>query len=268
MQLHSDYGYFLGEEVQKFTTKHQIRNIDVIASHGHTVFHQPELGFTTQIGDGRCIRIRTGFPTVYDFRTQDVLKGGNGAPLVPIGDELLFSEYDACINLGGFSNISFRQDGKRNAFDISPVNIVLNFLAQKLGLPFDYKGETARNGHVNKSVLEKLNQLDYYRAPFPKSLGKEWVETFFIPEISSLCLEDALATCTLHFSVQVADCINRYHLGKILTDSEICIEERKITDFKEALIFAFMGLLRLQNENNILGSATGSPEDHCSGILV
>ena len=286
MQLHSDYGYFLGEEVRKFTEKHHIHDIDIVASHGHTIFHQPSLGYTTQIGDGRWIRLLTGFPTVYDFRTQDVMKGGNGAPLVPIGDELLFPEYDACINLGGFSNISFKQNGKRIAFDISPVNIVLNFLAQKLGMPYDRNGDTARKGKIDKKILSKLNVIEYYSRSFPKSLGKEWVEECFLPEINALNPIDALATCTEHFAWQAAQVINACNLQKILisgggamnvflmekirclTPAKIHTEERMITDFKEALIFAFMGLLRLRNENNILSSATGSLEDHCSGILV
>ena len=131
-ELNSEYGFYLGEQVKKFIKKYSLAKIDVIASHGHTIFHQPKKKYTTQIGDGRAIKIHNNYPVVYDFRSQDVLMGGNGAPLVPIGDELLFGEYDACLNLGGFSNISLKIDDQRIAFDICPVNIVLNFYAQKL----------------------------------------------------------------------------------------------------------------------------------------
>lgn len=148
LELHSDYGFYLGERVKDFINRYQLENISLIASHGHTIFHQPQRRFTLQIGDGRAIKLETGLPVVYDFRSQDVLMKGNGAPLVPIGDELLFSGYSACLNLGGFSNISLQSGGKRIAFDIAPVNIVLNHLAQKLNKNFDEHGELARKGKL------------------------------------------------------------------------------------------------------------------------
>ena len=163
LELHSDYGFHLGQQVREFIQKHQLENISLVASHGHTVFHQPKKKFTLQIGDGRAIKLETGLPVIYDFRSQDVLMNGNGAPLVPIGDQLLFSEYSACLNLGGFSNISLQSAGKRIAFDIAPVNIVLNYLAQQLHKSYDENGELAEKGRINEALLHQLNALDFYR---------------------------------------------------------------------------------------------------------
>lgn len=286
MQLHSDYGFFLGEKVMEFIQKNHISNVDVIASHGHTVFHQPDKKFTTQIGDGRAIKEITKIPVVYDFRTLDVLKGGNGAPLVPIGDQYLFSEYDACVNIGGFSNISLQKNGKRIAFDICPVNIVLNRYAKQLGKKYDENGEIARVHHPDQKTIERLNALNYYQQLPPKSLGIEWVNDFFISELNALSPEKILSTCTEHFAFQISKILNEFHLKKVLfsgggaynsylmerikslTNSETMIANPMITEFKEALIFAFMGILRMKNEINVLASATGASEDHCSGLLV
>ena len=286
LELHSAYGFFLGQTVKRFIEKHEIKNVDLIASHGHTVYHQPQKKFTLQIGDGRAIRLETGIPVVYDFRSQDVLMGGNGAPLVPIGDELLFSEYNACLNLGGFSNISLRSAGKRVAFDIAPVNIVLNQLAQNLGKDFDENGTLARNGNINEELFSALNELSFYHQPHPKSLGMEWCHENIFPRLENVDSLDALATITEHSAYQIAEVITNNRLKNILftgggtynqyliekirnkTQAEIIIPEKEIIDFKEALIFALMGVLRLNNEINILASATGSAHDHSSGIIT
>jgi anhydro-N-acetylmuramic acid kinase len=132
IELHNIYGKFTGQQINRFIKNHRLLP-DLIASHGHTVFHQPEKGFTFQAGNGACIAAETGITTVADFRTGDVAMGGQGAPLVPVGDRLLFPEYESCLNLGGFANISFEQNGKRIAFDICPVNFILNDLARKWG---------------------------------------------------------------------------------------------------------------------------------------
>ncbi len=91
---------------------------------------------------------------VCDFRVQDVEFGGQGAPLVPIGDQILFSDYDYCLNLGGFSNVSFEENGQRIAFDISPVNTVLNFYANQLGLDYDDKGQLSRTGKIEFRLIK------------------------------------------------------------------------------------------------------------------
>lgn len=284
--LNSNYGFYLGEKAKEFIGKYTLENIDLIASHGHTVFHQPQKKLTLQIGDGRAIKILNQIPVVYDFRTQDVLMGGNGAPLVPIGDELLFSEFDACLNIGGFSNISFKKNGKRIAFDICPVNIVLNKFAQTLGKNYDENGDFARNGRVNFEVMSLLNSLNFYQESPPKSLGIEWVNENIFPILSDEYPENILATFTEHAAFQIAEVFNRNQLKRILftgggtynsylierikskTKTEIIVPHKKIIDFKEALIFAFMGVLRMNNEINVLSSATGSSENHSSGIVV
>ena len=149
------------------------------------VLHQPQKKFTLQIGDGRAIKLITKIPVIYDFRMQDVLMGGNGAPLVPIGDELLFSEFDACLNLGGFSNISLKKNEERIAFDISPVNVVLNFFAEKLGKNYDENGDFAKNGNINLAILEQLNALNFYKKQHPKSLGIEFVNAEIFPLLNN-----------------------------------------------------------------------------------
>lgn len=286
LELHSEYGFYLGKSVKRFIEKHQLQNIDLIASHGHTVFHQPQKKFTLQIGDGRAIKLETDIPVVYDFRSQDVLMGGNGAPLVPIGDALLFPQYDACLNLGGFSNISLKINTRRIAFDIAPVNIILNTFAQQLNKPFDENGDLARTGKINEILLAQLNSLPFYQQSHPKSLGIEWCHESIFPLCKEIGVLDLLATFTEHASVQISKVLNENQLKKVLftgggtynsfltekirskTDAEIIIPEKDIIDYKEALIFAFMGVLRVNNEINVLASATGSSKDHCSGIIA
>lgn len=286
LALNSEYGFYLGEKVKEFITNNSLKNIDLIASHGHTVFHQPQKKFTLQIGDGRAIKLLNKIPVVYDFRSQDVLMGGNGAPLVPIGDELLFSDFDACINLGGFSNISFKKDGKRIAFDICPVNIVLNKFAQLLHQKYDEYGNLAKNGIINEEILATLNSIEFYQKTPPKSLGIEWVNENIFPKLSDETPENVLATFTEHIADQIATVFNDYQLKnvfftgggtynsylleriKLKTETEIIVPEKGIIDFKEALIFALMGVLKLNNEINVLSSATGSSADHCSGLII
>ena len=286
LALDKEYGFYLGEKTQEFISKNNITDLDFIASHGHTVFHQPQRKFTLQIGDGRAIKLTTKKPVIYDFRSQDVLMGGNGAPLVPIGDELLFSQYDACLNLGGFSNISLQKNHQRIAFDISPVNVVLNYFAEKLGKNYDENGDFARNGAINFKILEELNTLTFYQKPAPKSLGVEFVNSEIFPLLKDEIPENIIATFTEHIAEQIAKVFsdnqlktvlvtgggtfNTYLLEKIREKSqtELIVPDENIINFKEALIFAFMGVLRLRNEVNVLCSATGSSENHCSGILV
>jgi len=286
LELNSEYGFYLGRQVREFIHKHQLENISLIASHGHTIFHQPKRKFTLQIGDGRAIKLETGLPVIYDFRSQDVLMNGNGAPLVPIGDELLFSEYHACLNLGGFSNISLQSGGKRIAFDIAPVNIVLNYLAQKLHKNFDENGELAEKGKINETLLNQLNALDFYHIPPPKSLGIEWCNQHIFPVLENIGTLDALATFTEHAAQQISLVINKNNIKDILitgggayntfliekirskTQAEVIIPEKEIINYKEALIFAFMGILKMNNEINVLSSATGSTADHCSGVIA
>lgn len=286
LALHSEYGFYLGQLTHDFIKRNQLSDIDLIASHGHTIFHQPQRKLTLQIGDGRAIKLQTQIPVIYDFRSQDVLLGGNGAPLVPIGDEFLFSGFDACLNLGGFSNISFKINDERIAFDIAPVNIVLNKLVQEFGQNYDENGDLARKGNINLQLLEQLNSLEFYAQSHPKSLGIEWCNANIFPLFSGIEALDVLATFTEHAAEQISKIFNVHQFNKVLftgggtynqyliekirdkTQTEIIIPEKQIINFKEALIFAFMGVLRLNNEVNVLASATGSLHNHSSGIIA
>lgn len=284
IELHKDYGILIGKLIHAFIGKHRLQHIDLIASHGHTVFHQPEKQLNFQIGNGTFIAARTGISTVYDFRTLDIALGGQGAPLVPLGDELLFSQYTYCLNIGGISNISFKQDDKRIAFDVCPSNMVLNYLAQQKGLPYDKGGNLAQCGKIDDTLLSKLNQLAYYQQQYPKSLGREWVESKFLPLIEKYptSIENKLATCTEHIAYQIGLCSQQK--GKMLitgggahntflveriskhTKAEIVVPDKNTIDFKEALIFAFLGLLRWKGKINVLSSVTGAKNDSTSGV--
>lgn len=286
-KLNMDYGFFLGKSVMEFIRKNQLEKIDLIASHGHTVFHNPAESYTLQIGKGAAIYAETNIPTVCDFRAQDVAFGGQGAPLVPIGDEMLFGEFGACLNLGGFSNISYKKSNERIAFDISPMNIVLNYLAEKSGNKYDSDGISARNGTVNISLLEELNNLNYYQKPPPKSLGIEFCIEKIFPHIenSSDKIQNLLATFTEHFAFQISKILNGNQIKNVLatgggsknkfflerlksmTQPEIIVPDEKIIDFKEALVFALMGMLKIENQINIYQSITGAKKNHSSGTI-
>ncbi|MCB0480442.1 MAG: anhydro-N-acetylmuramic acid kinase [Flavobacteriales bacterium] len=284
-QLDIEYGDFLGEKCNFFCKKHQI-NPKFICSHGHTIFHQPELGYTLQVGNGQRMASKTNRVVINNFRMQDVRLGGQGAPLVPIGDLHLFKEYNQCLNLGGFANISTKSESGITAYDICPVNIVLNQIAQTLGKNFDHEGLFARSGNLIDSLLEKLNQLGYYKARAPKSLGKEWVNDCFNPifENANLDASDLLATLTEHMAIQIAcsfkpdlkvlctggGAYNTYLIERIKqhsTNSELIIPNQKIVEYKEALIFGFLGVLRLEGELNCLSSVTGAQSNHSSGVI-
>ncbi len=286
VQTDIEYGHLLGRLTRGFIETHQIRP-DFIASHGHTVFHQPAKKITCQIGRGSAIAAETGFPVVCDFRSLDVALGGQGAPLVPVGDKLLFGQYDYCLNLGGFANISMEKEGKRIAFDLCPANIVLNLLSQKSGRPYDHNGNLARSGQILPGLLKELNDLSYYSQRPPKSLGKEWVIENIHPLLAKYPegINDLLATFCEHIALQVAANAGTNPEKKILVtgggahnaflierianhaQSGIIIPDPATVDFKEALIFAFLGLLRWRGENNCLSAVTGASADNCGGSI-
>jgi len=284
MELHAEYGRFTGEQINRFIEKTGFTP-EIVASHGHTIFHQPEKHFTFQLGHGAKIAAITKITTVADFRTGDVALGGQGAPLVPIGDRLLFPEFDYCLNLGGFANISFEKNNQRIAFDICPANIILNHFAAKQGYSFDKNGQLGRTGKVNTELLKNLNNLPFYQQNPPKSLGREWLEKEFIPvlEHSSTSEKDKLRTVYTHIAQQIAAATSGR--GKMLftgggafntflielistfTKTKIVIPSEEIVNYKEALIFAFLGVLRIKNINNCLASVTGASKDSCAGII-
>lgn len=279
--LSNEYGKLIGKEINKFIKN---RDVDFISSHGHTVFHQTEKQLTYQIGNGAFIAAETKKTCVCDFRSYDLALNGQGAPLVPIGDKILFSEYDGCLNLGGFANISHTNSiGQTIAFDICPVNVVLNKYANLLGYEFDNKGSIAKSNSVNQSLLEKLNNLSFYQQNHPKSLGLEWVEEHIFPLINSTKIktEEVLATFTKHIAIQLNATIKLLNINNLLVtgggtynsylidqlEGNIYIGKKELIDFKEALIFAFLGVLRIRNEKNVLNSITGAERDSISGQL-
>ena len=282
-KIHIDYGRYIGKQVVSFLKGKE--KPDLISSHGHTVFHQPEKGITLQIGDLNEIALVSGIKTVGDFRSLDVLKGGQGAPLVPVGDDLLFSEYDYCVNLGGISNYSTNLKGRRIAKDISPCNIISNILSNKLGSQYDRNGDFGRVGKIQKSLLNKLNEWSYYING--ASLGIEYLESDFIPILdnSSVSVEDKLRTYYEHLGQVIGKylkgnskkalftgggvrnsflmtCIERY------SDAKIIIPSDEIIEFKEAIVFGLLGYLRIKNKTNVLCSVTGALSDSSSGDII
>lgn len=287
MLLHNELGDFIGLSINNFIQKNNINRttIDAISSHGHTIFHQVDKKLTTQIGNGANISSLTKLPVICDFRTADVALGGQGAPLVPIGDQLLFAEYDFCINLGGIANISYQENNQRVAYDICPVNIVMNKLALELDQPYDKNGDFAKSGIIHKHLLLQLNQVDYYKKSPPKSLGIENITQSIFPILDSFNIsnEDKLATFVEHISIQIANTLtankkvfitgggtfNSYLIERIENNyrSKIIIPPPQLIDFKEALIFAFLGVLRLRKEINCLKSVTGASQDNIGGCI-
>ncbi len=279
------YTKYLAKIISGFINKNEIKGVDFICSHGHTALHQPENNLTLQIGNLSILANLLKHSIVCDFRVQDVELGGQGAPLVPIGDELLFSDYDFCINLGGFANISYANNGVRVAYDICPVNIVLNKYVEQLNLKYDDKGQLASEGKVNEDLLFKLNALPFYKKTFPKSLGLEWVNQQVFPLIAPFELDEKtiLRTFVSHIAIQIANEINKKKDVRVLitgggayntflineikkrTSNKIIIPAAEIIEYKEALIFGLLGVLKHRNEINVLASVTGAKMNHSSG---
>lgn len=283
--LNIEYTEYLSEVILNFINKYQIEKLDAICSHGHTILHQPDKGMTLQIGNLPQLANLLGQKVVCDFRVQDVRLGGQGAPLVPIGDTLLFGQYDYCLNLGGFANISFDNNGRRVAFDICPVNIILNIYAENLGFSYDDKGKIAASGVLNIELLQQLNELQFYSEVPPKSLGLEWVREFVLPILddSIISFEDKLRTMVEHIAIQISSQIetrtkvlvtgggvyNDFLISRVQSynDTELIIPSSKLIEFKEALIFGLLGVLRLRGSVNCLASVTGAKNDHSSGNI-
>jgi anhydro-N-acetylmuramic acid kinase len=283
--LHSDYGHFLGQEIQKFIKKNQLE-VDLVSMHGHTIFHQPENRLTLQIGDGAAVATYVKCPVVAQFRNVDVALGGQGAPLVPIGDKLLFNSADFCLNLGGIANISFAENEKTTAFDICVCNMALNYLMP----PYDENGNSAKSGKLNPELLTQLNNLDFFKKQPPKSLGFEWFEKHFLPILnaSKCSIEGKLHTVCEHIAKQISKIVNAQpNVAKKLmivtgggAKNDFLMSRIKhhclcnfpennplIIDFKEALIFAFLGVLRLREETNCLSAVTGAKRDNVGGCI-
>ncbi len=285
-ELDIEYGKYLGSVTKKFIKKYELEP-KLIASHGHTIFHLPEKKYTLQIGDGQEIANATGIMTINDFRTEDVSKGGQGAPLVPIGDKYLFAEFPICLNIGGIANVSYDINNKRIAYDICMANQLLNYLANKLGYDYDNNGNFARQGTVNQELLNELNNNSFYDKKAPKSLGREFFEEHqhSLIEKYNIPTKDLLATATEHIACQIVNSTNILEKSKMLitgggaknnflieriskmSKHEIIIPDTMIIDYKEALIFAFLGVLKLESKVNVLSSVTGAISDSSSGKI-
>jgi anhydro-N-acetylmuramic acid kinase len=278
-QTDIQFGQYIGETINTFLNGEKV---DFIASHGHTIFHQPENNYTLQIGCGKTISQATKITTINDFRSLDVSLNGQGAPLVPIGDLLLFPKHKYCINLGGFANISIKKNNEIIAFDICPANIVLNNICKELGIEYDYNGDISREGKIIPTLLQQLNQLDFYIKKAPKSLGREWVEEHISPILKNHKPESLLCTFCEHIAIQIgkfaADesalftgggVFNSYLMERITFHSKakILLPNKELIEFKESLIFAFIGVLKIRGEVNCLKTVTGADIDNCGGII-
>jgi anhydro-N-acetylmuramic acid kinase len=286
LQMHFSYGSYLGTLAHRFLERHG-ENADFISSHGHTIFHQVEKGFTFQLGHGAAIAASTGLACVSDFRSMDVALKGQGAPLVPFGEKFLFPEYSCCLNIGGIANISYRNNNQLLAFDIAPANQVLNSLYQSAySGEYDVNGATSKKGQLNESLFKQLNQLDFYQLPTPKSLGREWVESKVIPLLKqhTIPVEDKLHTFTRHLAYQIEVQLANITPEKVLVSGggaynsflisclkeggrAIVIPEQEVIEFKEALIFAFLGLMRHLELENTYSSVTGALRDSIGGCI-
>ncbi|CAM3341725.1 anhydro-N-acetylmuramic acid kinase [Zobellia roscoffensis] len=291
LKLNNTYGTWLGEQCNLFIEDNGLE-VDYIASHGHTTHHQPKNGLTYQIGSGQHLANASKQKVVSDFRTNDVALGGQGAPLVPIGDRLFFSKYDFCLNLGGISNISFEHNGSRVAYDIGLANMILNYITRKNDLDYDAGGNLAKNGKINTVMLQKLNALEFYKLPFPKSIGYEWFIEEVVPIVESTedSMENLLCTGVHHICEQVAIQIkaNKKKAGSTLfvtgggalndflietlqqklgDSAKVVVPSKQLIEFKEALVFALMGVLRIEKKTNVLCSVTGAKRDSSSGVL-
>ena len=285
-RLHVQLGHYFGKQVKEFVIQNHLK-VDFVCSSGHTIFHRPELGYTAQIGDGSSIAAECGIDTICDFRSMDVAHGGQGAPLVPIGDKLLFSDYAYCLNIGGISNISFNHQGHRIAWDISPANMLLNYYASEMNLLFDENGTIAESGTIHPTLLDQMNNIEYYHTEYPKSLGKEYVFKYFIPLIDhyDISIADKLATICEHISMEVARAVyadkpqkvlvtgggamNQFLISRIRAHSvhEIVVPDKQLINFKEALIFAFLGVLRIEKTCNSLKEVTGAAQNSIGGAV-
>ena len=281
--LDADLGDFIGRACKRFL---QGERLHLIASHGHTIFHQPRLGFSTQIGSGARIAAITGCTTVCDFRSADIAHGGQGAPLVPIGEKLLFPEHKAFLNIGGICNISLHSGSNLVGFDACIGNQALDHLAAEVGLPFDRDGRIARSGLLHLGMLKRLNDLPFHRRKAPKSLGREWFDSEMRPVIDDrqVDVRDRMRTVVEHIAQQLARSLrpargsvlvtgggarNAFLLERLRALAKVPIEvpKQEVVDFKEALVFALLGVLRLRGETNALASVTGARRDTVGGAV-
>jgi anhydro-N-acetylmuramic acid kinase len=293
LKLHTAYGHHIGSLVQDFLAKFSPKEpVDFIASHGHTVFHEPQNSTTYQVGDGAAIAAETGLPVISDLRSLDVALAGQGAPIVPIGDRLLFGQYEYLLNLGGIANVSIQSKGL--AFDICPCNQLLDYYAQREGQAYDSGGQLATAGVVHDEMVKTLSQKPFYQKAPPKSLANEYSIKEILPPIDALNLStrDALATSAEHIAHCIATACASHADASVSTQMlvtgggafnthlisrlrellqpysiEIIIPESSLIQYKEALVMALIGALRWQGKPNVLATVTGASYDSIGGAI-
>ncbi|MDQ6904190.1 MAG: anhydro-N-acetylmuramic acid kinase [Bacteroidota bacterium] len=292
--LHSDYGRYIAQSINEFIDRNNLHHqVNLISSHGHTTFHLPKNKMTHQLGDGSAIAADTHLSVVSDLRALDVAFGGEGAPIVPLGEKLLFGDYDYFLNIGGIANVSIKLENEVFAFDVCAANRVLNLLANEKGLDYDDGGEISSKGIVNQPLLEQLNELEYYKQRPPKSLANSFGTDFIYPFIKSfgLSVEDNLRTYTEHICIQIKNCLQLYkkdsfqklfitgggvfnnflitRLAENLEEInfEIVIPGEEVVKYKEALIMALLGVLRWREQFTVLASVTGASQNSIGGAL-
>ena len=290
MHLDSAYGSYLGQLTRDFLARHRLK-ADFIASHGHTVFHRPVSGFTTQIGNGYSLYAACGIPVICDFRSEDVAFNGEGAPLVPAGDKFLFHDYDVCLNLGGIANLSLDAKGRRIAFDICFCNMGLNMIAAEAGKRYDKNGSMAARGLADPHLLKAIDSVyAKFRVKRP-SLGREIFEQKVMSLLQDKRLSpgDRLSTFTESAAIEICRGITAYRktstvlctgggafnsflISRLLEhggdDITFIIPDEEVVKFKEAMVFAFLGVLRARNEVNCLKSVTKATRDSSSGTMI
>lgn len=293
--LHTEYGHYLGQQVNTFIERNKLHHqVNLISSHGHTTFHRPDKLMTGQLGDGAAIAAETQLPVVTDLRAMDVAFGGQGAPIVPIGEKMLLGDYTYFLNLGGIANVSANINEVFTAFDICAANRVLNMLASEKGLVYDEGGNIAASGKVNDTLIQKLNELEYYKLPHPKSLANDFGTDLVFPIVkqASITIEDAMRTYVEHIALQIKNAIVSFNLqataGRLLATGggafnsflikrlkevlqelniEVVIPDENLIKYKEAVVMALMGTLRWREEYNVLASVTGSKRNSIGGAL-
>jgi anhydro-N-acetylmuramic acid kinase len=292
--LHIEYGQFIGQEINKFIDEKNLQHqVNLISSHGHTTFHLPGKKMTHQLGDGAAIAAKTKLPVVSDLRSIDVAFGGQGAPIVPLGERLLFNEYNYFLNIGGIANISVHKLNEVIAFDVCAANRVLNMLAQKMDLAYDNEGLISSQGRLNEDLLQKLNALEYYKLPAPKSLANSFGTDIVYPLLNSfnMNVEDTLCTYIEHICVQIKNSLQAFKEDKVQylfitgggafntflikrlqknldeINFEIVIPSNEVIKYKEALIMALLGALRWREQYTVLSSATGASRNSIGGAL-
>jgi anhydro-N-acetylmuramic acid kinase len=296
--LHTAFGHYIGQQVNGFIEKYGLQHrVQLISSHGHTTFHMPHQKMTGQIGDGAAIAAVTGINTVSDLRAMDVALGGQGAPIVPMGEKLLFAEYPLLINLGGIANISAALPNGYVAYDICPANRVLNMLAAEKGQAYDEGGKLAASGTLRDEPLTALNQLPYYSASYPKSLANDFGTEQVFPLLKkfNLSAADALRTMVEHIAIQITR--NTGRLANKLQDTTpkkllltgggafntflverlqqalypigvaVVIPDEKVVKYKEALVMALLGVLRWREEATVFHSVTGASHSSVGGCV-